>query len=157
MVSDRDLGWGELVRQLTEVNRRYVKAGFPSDGSVKNGNNGRNHSYTMSEIAVIGAIQEFGAPRAGTPPRPFLSTAFDSNLDGFMSFSEMLKIGIGNQTVSYQQVLEATGVWWVDRIRETIVGHAWEQNAPSTKRAKGSSRPLIDTAQMINSVQARIE
>ena len=56
------------------------------------------------------------------------------------------------QGASAQDILEKIGVFQKGLIQRKIVDGTFEPNAPSTIRKKGSSRPLIDTGRMRQSV-----
>ena len=53
---------------------------------------------------------------------------------------------------SFSQFLNAAGVFMVDGVKKSISGDAWTPNSPVTIALKGSSKPLIDTGVMLNSV-----
>ena len=54
-----------------------------------------------------------------------------------------------------KKTLSRIGEYWVGRIKFTILRVRFKSNHPATVTKKGSSRPLVDTGQMINSIDHR--
>ena len=53
-------------------------------------------------------------------------------------------------------MLHQLGNWYRDVQRAHIRNGNWVPNAPATIRRKGSDRPLIDTGQLVNSVEYEV-
>jgi hypothetical protein len=103
-------------------------------------------------LAALGAIHEFGAPEAGIPERSFFrSTMANRAADLKALWASELRLVIGRQKTP-RQAMEEVGqqivAWIKATIRAGIEPPLWEE----TVRRKGSSKPLIDDGQLINSI-----
>jgi hypothetical protein len=149
----------KLRTELKQLDGAFVKVGFPEGGKV--GSPGKRKKdakpYSdMSEIAQIAAWNEFGVPGKNKewqiPPRPFFRSAVDGGREALKGFKEKVYNLFVLGRLSPAQALDELGLWMQARLRTSIRNGDWPANAPSTIKAKGSSKPLIDTAQMLNSV-----
>lgn len=137
-----------------EAELRKVAEGLGNGGTLRVGFLENAKYPDGKSVAMIGMIQNFGAPAAGIPPRPFFTNWIANKQDEWPA-------GIALQ-------LRANG--WDIRRTLTVVGAALrgqlqqsirDTNSPplaqSTIDRKGFSKPLIETSHMINSVDFEIE
>lgn len=136
---------------------RTLRVGFLAGATYPDG----------TSVAMVAAIQNFGAPSRGIPPRPFFSNMVAKRADGWpKGIAAQLK-ATGNDV---DKTLEITG----DVIRSQLQIEIRETNAPPLAEAtlgrRGYSgkpynkknpktygaKPLIDTGHMINSVDKEI-
>jgi len=153
-VRDTDLGWNEIQEQLEYAAKSYVLVGFQEGSKTKvqiKGDRTKEGGLSMPEIA---ASNEFGTKTI--PARPFMSTAFDDNRLKIYNFiqSEYDKVLLGKQTT--EKALGRIGISMVGLVQKKIRQIIYPPNAPSTIKAKGSSKPLIDFGQMIQSVREKV-
>lgn len=71
-------GGDKLARKLAEIAAKvkglpHVEVGFPETARYEDG----------TLVAMVAAIQEFGAPAAGIPPRPFFRTMIAKHRDAW--------------------------------------------------------------------------
>ena len=85
-------------------------------------------------------------------PRPFFRTAIDRNKIALNSFIDKVAAQLILGRISPDDALKLIGEWMQGKIKKSITTGNWPQNAPSTKKRKGSTKPLIDTSQMRNTV-----
>lgn len=100
----------------------------------------------------IAAINEFGG--GDTPERSFLRRTADAkNAAWGVLLEKILKKGVASK-LDIHSGLEALGMRAAADVRATITRGSGvpPPNAPSTIARKGSSRPLIDSTQMLNSI-----
>lgn len=137
-------GGGKLEAALKDLSSKLesggaIKVGFLSGATYPNG----------TPVAMIAAIQDFGAPAAGIPPRPFFRNmiAGKSNEWG-PAVADLLK------TTNYDvdKTLRTTGEAIASQLQQSIIDTNEPPLKEATVRAKGFSKPLIDTSHMINSV-----
>lgn len=102
-----------------------------------------------TDICDIAAWNELGT--ANMPSRPFLRKSVDENTDKINSFLQSKKSELANGTDA-EQILKEIGIFQKDLIQEKITEGSYAPNAESTIRRKGSSKPLIDTGRMRQSV-----
>lgn len=125
----------------------YVRVGLPDTP----------HAQAQLTIAEIGAIHEFGAPRANIPERPFLHPAMREGADQIERLSKVLLFELQNGETTKDVALESLGLLGVRLVQEKIREGEFVPLKPATIARKGSSKPLIDTGQMIQSVTFQIE
>jgi hypothetical protein len=141
-------GGDKFERELAELARKLAKpaslrVGFLQGATYPDG----------KPVAMIAAIQEYGAPGAGIPPRPFFRNMIAEKS------SEWPK-GVGDLLVAtkgdVEQTLEVTGAAIAGQLRQSIID-LWEPPlAPSTIARKGFDKPLIDTGHMLKSIDHEV-
>lgn len=116
-----------------------VKVGFLEGATYPDG----------TPVALIAAIQNFGAPARGIPPRPFFSNMITEKGPGW-----------GGKLARVLKAANYDTATALGRMGEGIAGQLRtsinETNSPaladSTIAAKGFDKPLIDTGHMWNSI-----
>lgn len=177
-VKDIDRGWKQIKQMYREVNNSHTKVGFPSGAPVKAGTSpgsGSKSASNMSEVAFIAAIQEFGAEQSVTPKqagflssqglpvsvgtklmipeRPFMRTSFDESLAELKVLRARLFDKLLRREITVRQALGLIGEFMTNKIQDKIRSIKSPPNHPFTiARKKGSTNPLIDKGQMIQSV-----
>ena len=135
----------KLMKQLKEAlntNVRGAKAGYlandkgeiPYDEEIP---------PTLEEVALW---NEFGTETI--PARPFLSRAQKS---ANLRCQKLVKVRM-EENADVEQIAKEIGVMLQDEIQQQITKGNCAPNAPSTIKRKGSSRPLIDTGNLRQSV-----
>ena len=131
-----------MVRMAT--NASAVNVGFLAEAKYPDG----------KPVAMIAAIQNFGAPRAGIPPRPFFS-------DMIKKRSPEWPKAIGDLLVANRydalRTLQMTGEAVTGQLRKQIQDTNAPPLKPATIRRKGFDKPLIDTGHMWNSVDYQVK
>lgn len=121
-----------------------VKVGFLSGATYPDG----------KPVAMIGAIQNWGAPAAGIPPRPFFSNMIQSKQREWGPATGKLLVANGyDAAVTLRLVGEAVA----GQLRQSIRDTNEPALAESTIRRKGFSKPLVDTGHMLNSVDYEVQ
>lgn len=118
-----------------------------------------NHQETDLTNAELGVIQEFGSITANIPPRSFLRMPIETHEEEIVETLEKTgakeRIERGEIKGLYRQMgIAAEGV--VQRAFATGGYGNWEPNKPATIAAKGSSAPLIDTAELRRSITSDV-
>jgi hypothetical protein len=153
-VEIKDRGMERIKAELKLADRSFTKVGFPIGGMV---GKGKGKSLTklekfsnISEVASIAIFQNFGTRTI--PQREFMGSSFDESLAALTNLTqrEYRKITDGSSTTV--KSLNRMGLFMVGKTKKKIVALDTPPNRPSTIMKKGSSNPLIDTAQMVNSV-----
>lgn len=98
---------------------------------------------TLEEVALW---NEFGTERI--PPRPFLQRAQKS---ATARCNKLVQARM-EENADLEQIAKEIGLVLQDEIKQQITRGQFVPNAPSTIRRKGSSRPLIDTGNLRQSV-----
>lgn len=136
MLTDKDKGWKKLIAGLTKLNGKEAKVGLHADAVYPDG----------KQVAHIGVINEFGA--GAIPQRSFMRSTFDENENNWAKeFGNLVKNG-STTSINKVGIIAAKGI-----VNKIYTGN-FVPNAPSTIAQKGSSKPLIDTSQMVVSIKS---
>lgn len=148
----KDNGYSDRMREIKEMKRLFSKVGFPENGEIGDVEK-KKTSRTMAEVIEIAAVHEFGAPKRNIPMRAFLRPSFDENFDDLQEFKKkQAKLVIeGEQTALVG--MSKIGEWLTNKTKEKIASGIPPELSPATIKRKGSTKTLIDTGQMLNSVQ----
>lgn len=139
VITDRDLGYrGFLlgVENLSKLPAVFV--------GVRGGGD--------SELVIIAASNEFGAPSVNVPERSYLrSTVDEKRADYAAALTRIVRDEVDGKRVA-RLGLERLGAKAAGDVQRKIVALRDPPNAPSTIAAKGSSNPLIDTGRLRQSI-----
>lgn len=142
--------------ELTSEGKRYLaEIQKMSESVVRVGfQDGRNNYEDGTSLVEVAAFNEFG--NSETPARPFMKQSFDRHGDELKAIcSAMMKQIEKGQTAEY--ALKNIGVAAKGIVQNEIVDGNFVPNKPSTISRKKSSKPLIDTGHMRQSVDYVIE
>lgn len=148
-----DLGWDRIIKEVRKADNSHTKVGFPQRGDVQRPKDA--HADDMSDLVVVAAVHEFGAPKANIPVRSFMRTAFDENVSAINRLKEREygRILDGKSTV--KQSLGKIGLFFQNRVQKKIRDLKVPALKASTvaRRRNKSNNPLVDTGQLVGSVQ----
>ena len=153
-VIDRDRGWVKLKAELSRAaGGMSGKAGIIGTKAAEEHPSADGQPLTNAEMALI---HEFGL---GVPERSFLRAAFDKNHPKYLERLNVLTQAIFEGKFTIQQALGLLSLEAASDMRNLIRDGAGvpPPNAPATIARKGSSRPLVDTGQLINSISHAVE
>lgn len=155
-VTDKDRGWAALKRDLAKAGGDgiYGKAGIiGAKGGAEHAAKDGEEPLTNAELALI---HEFGI---GVPERSFLRAAFDQNQPKYIENLQKLVVAIYDGKIGIVRALGLLSQQAASDIRNFIRDDAngLTPNSPITIARKGSSKPLIDTAQLINAISGAVE
>lgn len=109
------------------------------------------------ENAEIGAIHEYGAPRAGIPARPWMRSTLSSRREELILLQRRLAQLFLQKKITEHKYLELLGAWLVAQMKAQISLYGpllFQPLKEATIRAKGGkTAPLIKTGQMLNSIR----
>lgn len=152
-----DRGWNNIVQGVNSLSGGVVKVGFPTGGDIKPPNRrGSGHSpyQNIPELSLIAFDLEYGTSKFDG--WPFMRNAMDHNL------RPLTRLGIGVYRaviagrMSPDTALGLLGEKLVAFTRRQIRNLRHPPNAPLTIALKKSDNPLIDTGQMVQSVQRHV-
>lgn len=124
-----------------------------------------NHQGGRLTVAQIATIHEFGKtihqPKMNRtiviPERSFLRATVDMYREAIARRQVLLTQGYVLGKFELQGAMELLGQYVVGLVKQRIANGIAPANKPSTIRAKGSSKPLIDTGQLRNSITYKVE
>ncbi|MBI4449043.1 hypothetical protein HY641_03390 [Candidatus Woesearchaeota archaeon] len=127
----------------------YVKVGFPASRD-------KQHKDSVQTIAQVAVENEYGVPEKNIPSRPFMRQALDKNENKLHERIKQYAKDIYGGLIGTHKAMALLGSEHKGDIEKEIRTGDFKPNAPLTIAIKGSSRPLIDTGQMVQSVQFEI-
>ncbi len=154
-VEDKDLGLNRIIRTLNkDLDGVVVRVGVQAkDKTVRRGKGGSIRN-TDQPLAVIAAIHEFGL--GDMPQRSFLRSAYDENLPVIDKMIQRVAngavFGLGTNAALNQLGNVVQGM-----VQRKIVDGPFVPNSPATIKRKKSSKPLIDTGHLRQSIRYVIE
>ena len=137
--------WKEIKSQFPKIDKAVVKTGIQSDA-------GENKGVSIAEYA---AFNEFGT--RNIDERPFMRKTFDDNLANYNKLIERLFKGMLGGKLDAKMAFSILGQQTEDDMKNTIMTGNFKPNSAYTVAKKGSSRPLIDTGTMRNSIRYEVE
>ena len=105
-------------------------------------------------VAMIAAIQEFGAPSVGIPPRPFFRNMIAKKSK---EWPLAIKTTLVRSNYDAEKALDIVGAAIAGQLRQSVIDTNAPPLAPATIRRKGFAKPLIDTSVMINSIDHEVK
>lgn len=147
---DKDSGYQALMTTFQGKGEEAVFVGFlRSSGVYQPKQGGAGKPMTMAQL---GAIHEFGAPNAGIPERSFMRSAVEANKHKLEKLVERLAGQVIDGKLARRNALGILGEYVKNLFKAMIRKGLKPPLKPATVRRKGSSKPLIDTGQLINSI-----
>lgn len=106
-----------------------------------------------TSVALVAAIQNFGAPAKGIPPRPFFSNMIAEKSPGWgPALARLLRQTEGDATAA----LELLGEGIKGQLQQAITDTNEPPLAEATVDRKGFDKPLVDTGHMQSSVASEV-
>lgn len=157
------------MKALLGMSNQRVMVGWPGDGPIHNevehmrSKTGKvmkkanitKHSAGMT-VAQIMVIMENGSVAAGIPARPVMGQTNKKYRPILGELQAKFLKRIYDGTLTEEMALKQLGVFWEGRIKAMFREGNFVPLKAATIAAKGSSKPLIDTAQARNSVTSRV-
>jgi hypothetical protein len=107
-----------------------------------------------TKVAMVAAIQNFGAPAAGIPARPFFTNMVT---DKSPNWGKSLGNILVNNEYDVDKSLESMGAGIKGQLQTAIKTFSDVALADSTIEAKGFAKQLVDTGHMLNSVDYEVK
>ncbi|MFZ5440466.1 MAG: hypothetical protein ACOZQL_10680 [Myxococcota bacterium] len=142
-------GLEKLLALADQAKRRpFVKVGVLGKTAVRD--------LGLDNVALA-VTHEFGVP-GRIPSRPFLRSTFDLKRDDWGNLLARLITKALKGSITVEQVLGLIGQRASADVRNRItVGTSpFVPNAPFTIAQKGSSRPLVDTGRLVQSISYQV-
>lgn len=151
-IRDDDKGLKSIVRELSKATEPHVKVGVLSDsGQYADGNGVGGKTANLADVATW---MEFGTHTI--PARPFLSQAFDSNQERVVAFIKAQHALVVTGKKSVDDALKAIGLYFEGVVKKTMASGKFAPIKKETIRRKKSSKPLIDTGRLRQSITSKV-
>jgi len=138
-----------VQKRLDEIARSLKKAGKVRVGFLE----GATYPDGTS-VAMVAAIQDFGAPSVNIPPRPFFRNMVRDKQSEWPGAIEQALKANGYDAA---KALAIVGEGVAGQLRQSITDFVGVPLAPATIARKGSDKQLVDTGHMLNSVDFEVE
>lgn len=139
---DKMLSRIEQIKQNLS-NASTVRIGFFASATYPDG----------TPVAMIAMIQDMGAPSVGIPPRPFFRNMIAEKSPGW---PKAIRDTLKSTDYDAAKTLELVGQGVAGQLRQSIVDTNSPALLPATARRKGSSKPLVDTGHMLQSIDHEV-
>lgn len=145
-IIDKDRGFSKLTKT--------VKALSQSRRKVKIGVNGKDAGARNDGLdnVTVGSVHEYGSKEHGIPQRSFIGATIDEHQGKYVDQARKLLMAVLEGRISTNEALAKLGESakrdMIARINDGID----PPNSEATVKAKGSSKPLIDTGSLKQSI-----
>lgn len=144
----KDLGMEAIKDTFKKLSQAHVVVGYPGEGPV--------HEGSDMSVAAIAVVTEYGSPANNVPARPFMRQTWGRNR-AETKLKAQLAFGMAvRQKWSVRDSLQRLGLFYEDKVRDTIDNGSFEALAQTTIDRKGSSKPLIDTGDLRRRVATKV-
>ncbi len=126
--------------------RGRVEVGVP-DGPRERGG---------TSVALVARVHEFGAPAAGIPQRSFLRAGIEKHLPDFQALNAANLTAVAMGTMDFETALGRLGAAAASAVQTEIVTGDFQPLKPATIKRKKSSKPLIDSGNLRQSVTFQV-
>lgn len=155
--------WTQIKRNLTKGQTLCVEIGwFRGNYHASKDDNGVSWQLPTAQIAKWNEEGHMTGGKYGVhivPPRPFMRVGFkhaiESDRFARESFVRLTQdVAEGRKT--WDKAYSELGAIMLLRLQKAIKMDIYVKNTPFTISLKGNSTTLIDTGQMLNSIQTRV-
>jgi len=139
----------DLARQAAAAGKSRVKVGILQGSGA--------HAETGISLVELAAVHEFGSPSRGIPERSFIRAPLTDSLVIQTLITKLCKGSVLGRC-SYADALEILGAKAAAHVKNYTKSGASPHKAlkQATVNRKKSSRPLVDTGQLVNSVSYQV-
>lgn len=142
--------WRMLRREIKKLDGKVAKVGVIGQPAAAD----RDGITTNAELA---AVHEFGSRDGQIPERSFIRATFREQRQRFEEMLGRQAHGIITMKLGAEQALGQLAAFGAGAIKSYITrGSNLLPLAPVTVASKGSSRPLVDTGQLVNSITGAV-
>lgn len=132
----------KLRKQLGQDNR-VVKVGVPATAEPQ---------PDGTPMVLVAAVHEFGSPKNNIPERSFIRSAVNENHDEYVRLNKINFVALIKNKITVEIALSRLGEMAKSHMQQKIRKGDFVPLKESTIKAKGSSAPLIDTGNLIQSI-----
>lgn len=143
-----DAGWRAIFKRAVEMRTIRARVGVLADKGGDAPHDGSD--LTLVELA---AVHEFGAPAANIPERSFIRSTFVVRADELRQVCAAITRAIVSRGMDVRRGVGMLGAWGAAAVKGTITqSDIPPPLKPATIAAKDSSKPLVDTGQLLNAI-----
>jgi lambda repressor-like predicted transcriptional regulator len=150
-ISDKDKGAVARLKAIAELGKRAIDVGVL--GAKASAPSPDGEGLTVADVATF---NEFGV---GVPERSFIRGYVDEKRADVIALLQRMGKAVVAGKITADVGYEALALKIAANMQERIVAKAGDPkpwaNAEATKKAKGSSTPLVDTGQLRSAIVGR--
>lgn len=150
-VTDIDKGYKKILQAVKELGINGINVGITSDKINKEGVSVAQYAY-WNEVGV----ESKDGKGWRIPPRPFMRGWADSHKEQIKQTMQSVAQAVSSGKIEAETAIDRLGQYCQDGVKSYIRRGDFTPNSPATIERKGSSRPLIDTGTMRNSIRYEI-
>jgi hypothetical protein len=143
-----------LANAAAISNKPFVKVGIlegKADQAKEISGDSPNAQPTGLTLVEVATFHEFGTSR--TPERSFLRATIDANKSELQTETLNIFKKVSSGSIDAMRGLGILGLSIKSKVQKRIRAGIKPDLDPKTIDRKGSSKPLIDTGQLVNSIQ----
>ena len=138
-------GLHDLIKTIREAANAKVLVGVPASKNSP-------HEGGIN-MATLAATHEYGAPSRGIPERSFLRSAIIENQD---KITDLVSKGVKSYLEQGKEIdlmfYDRIGLFASNLVKDKIAKGPFKPLADATVKRKGSSKPLVDTGALRQSI-----
>ena len=143
-VTDKNFNLEKIKKTLLALKKKELQVGIFPDAIDDKG--GRIVDYAIAN--------EYGTSKI--PERPFMRSTADEKQENWSALMDKIVEGVTKGDLEVERKIGLLGEQMVNDIKEKISSNVPPPLNPATIKRKGSSRTLIDTGNMRNSITFKI-
>lgn len=145
-----------FVDRMRRMDDQQVIVGVPRGKQhVSTDESGKQH---VVDMALIAEVLNYGSKSRNIPARPFVEPPINQNMQRYQKLMAREARGILLGRDKLNEALAKAGMAMVADIQDYMVSHTgFKPLAESTIKRKDSSKPLIDTGQLRQSITYKVE
>lgn len=151
---NKDLGKSKIKKDLRGLNSYAALVGIPS--TAPRPVDKKTKKPLAINMASLALIHERGSAANNIPARPFMKQTRQRAEGRFARLLRRLYKQVVDGKVSPFEGLSKLGMAYEGEMKNTFTTGSFTPNKPATIKRKGSSRPLIDTGHLRQSITSKV-
>lgn len=144
-IKQKNPGWLQKLLKAYD-NQDVLAVGYPA------GETGSIRYPDGTSVILVAAVNNFGSQGRKIPARPFMTEGAEPAIEATQPIAAALIPLLNQGKVTPAEILKQMGPFAEAAFKKKLTDGPWKGNEDSTKEKKGSSRPLIDTGLLRNSL-----
>jgi hypothetical protein len=155
MATDEEVEEGPLRSVFRKHRSQSIRAAVEAASKLES--NFKGKAANPVSLAMIAAVHEFGNPEMGIPERSFLRGGIRHGMPKFKELNEtnLRAVVLGKMTI--EEAIDQLGVVAAGEVKREFAIGEFKALKQKTIDRKGSSRPLIDSGQLRQSITYVVE
>ncbi len=157
--TDTDKGLEDILNETKKLKSMCVKVGVTEDVGSETSESGVPLAKIASwnELGVMGPpVSENGGGKWFIPPRPFIRGFVDSKREQIAKMLDKVGKLVAGGKLTAEMAMARLGEYGQSGVKSYIRSGTHTANATSTIAKKRSSKPLLDTGTLRNSIRYQI-